>query len=106
VPQQSSAVSRRAAPERDATPSSEVELLKRARDSVASDPARALTLARRHAAEFPHGAFAQERDFIVISALVRLGRTGEANALASSFRDRYRRSAYLPQLDRLLGKER
>lgn len=105
VEEQATTAPGRAAPDAEVVPPSEVDLLKRARAAVASNPARALTLARRHGAEFPNGAFAQERDFIAISALVRLGRTGEAKALASSFRARYRRSAYLPQLERLLGSE-
>jgi hypothetical protein len=86
-----------------APPSSEVELLKQARDSISSDPDRALLLTRRHRAEFPFGAYAQERDFIAVSALSRLGRSAEAKSLAENFRRRYPRSAYLPQLARLLG---
>jgi hypothetical protein len=86
-----------------APPRSEVELLKEARDSIASDPQRALLLTRRHRAEFPFGAYSQERDFLAVSALSRLGRAAEARSLAESFRRRYPRSAYLPQLARLLG---
>jgi hypothetical protein len=82
---------------------SEVELLKQARGALASDPERALLLARRHGAEFPFGAYAQEREFIAISALARLSRASEAGARADAFRKRYPRSAYLPQLERLLG---
>lgn len=82
---------------------SEVELLKQARGALGGDPERALLLTRRHGAEFPHGTYAQERDFIAISALLRLGRRDEANLRAGAFRGRYPRSAYLPQLERLLG---
>jgi hypothetical protein len=78
--------------------------LKQARNSISSDPDRALLLTRRHRAEFPFGAFAQERDFIAVSALSRLGRSAEARTLAESFRRRYPRSAYLPQLARVLGE--
>jgi hypothetical protein len=85
--------------------SSEVELLKQARDSISSNPDRALLLTRRHRAEFPFGAYAQERDFIAVSALSRLGRSAEAKSLAENFRRRYPRSAYLPQLARLLGEQ-
>ncbi|HEY8944441.1 MAG TPA: hypothetical protein VIM73_09265 [Polyangiaceae bacterium] len=83
---------------------SEIELLKRARSAVTSDPQEALALARRHRTEYPRGAYAQERDVIAISALARLGRSVEANRLAEAFRERYPRSAYLPQVDRILGK--
>jgi len=81
----------------------EVQLLKEAREAVASDPERALVLTRRYGAEYPHGTYAQERDFIAISALGRLGRAAEARQRAAAFRERYPRSAYLPQLERLLG---
>jgi hypothetical protein len=78
-------------------------LLKEAREAVASDPEHALLLTRRYGAEYPNGTYAQERDFIAISALVRLGRIEQAKARATAFRERYPRSAYLPQLERLLG---
>lgn len=81
----------------------EVELLKEARSALSSDPERALALTRRYGAEYPHGTYAQERDFIAISALARLGRGAEAKSRADAFRARYPRSAYLPQLERLLG---
>ncbi len=88
---------------RRAPASSEVELLKEARRALSSDPERALGLTRRYGAEYPHGTYAQERDFIAISALARLRRDAEAQARADAFRARYPRSAYLPQLERLLG---
>jgi hypothetical protein len=88
---------------RRAPAQSEVELLKEARRVLSGDPERALMLTRRYGAEYPHGTYAQERDFIAISALARLGRTDEAKSRAAAFRARYTRSAYLPQLERLLG---
>jgi hypothetical protein len=89
---------------RRAPAQSEVELLKEARRVLSGDPERALMLTRRYGAEYPHGTYAQERDFIAISALVRLGRTAEAKSRGAAFRARYARSAYLPQLERLLGE--
>ena len=89
---------------RRAPAQSEVELLKEARRVLSSDPERALMLTRRYGAEYPHGTYAQERDFIAISALARLGRTAEAKSRGAAFRARYSRSAYLPQLERLLGE--
>jgi hypothetical protein len=88
----------------DSARDSEIELLKRARSALTSDPEEALALARRHRTEYPRGAYTQERDVIAISALARLGRSSDANRLAEAFRDRYPRSAYLPQVDRILGK--
>jgi hypothetical protein len=88
---------------RRAPAQSEVELLKEARRVLSGDPERALMLTRRYGAEYPHGTYAQERDFIAISALARLGRTAEAKSRGAAFRARYARSAYLPQLERLIG---
>lgn len=87
----------------ESPPESEVELLKRARSTATSDPAQSLAISARHRAEFPNGAFAEERELLVITALLRLGRTGEANARAAAFRSRYPRSAYLVQLERMFG---
>jgi hypothetical protein len=84
---------------------SEVEMLKKARSALSADPLQAFALSERCRAQYPGGAFAQEREFIAISALIRLGRRDEAARRASLFRTRYRRSAYLPQLSRMLGDE-
>jgi hypothetical protein len=83
---------------------SEVELLKQARSALAADPLQAYALSERCRAQYPSGAFAQEREFIAISALVRLGRSNEARSRASLFRMHYPSSAYLPRLARMLGE--
>jgi len=82
---------------------SELELLKLARSTVAADPAQAYALTERCRAQYPSGDLAQEREYIAISALVRLGRTSEASSRAALFRMHYPSSAYLPRLSRLLG---
>jgi len=92
-------------PREAATPLSEVELLKQTRDSLISDPLQAYALTERCRALYPQGAFEQEREFMALTALARIGREREARALAASFRQRYPRSAYLPQLDRMFGVE-
>jgi hypothetical protein len=84
---------------------SEVEMLKKARNALGSDSLEAFALSERCRAQYPNGAFTQEREFIAISALVRLGRRDEARSRASLFRTHYRNSAYLPQLTRMLGEE-
>jgi hypothetical protein len=86
-----------------ATPETELALLKQARNALNGDPLNAYALSERCAREFPRGAFAQEREFIAISALHRLGRDSEAERRADSFRSRYPRSAYSPQLERMFG---
>jgi hypothetical protein len=85
-----------------ATPEPELELLKQARSTLVADPARALALSEQCAVAYPKGALAQERDFIAISALARLGRTREARWRAERFRSQYPRSAYLTKLESLL----
>lgn len=93
------------APTDPGTPANELELVKQARNALNSDPARAYALTERCRAEFPKGAFGQEREYIAITALARLGRDTQARALASSFKNRYPRSVYVVQLERLLGSE-
>ncbi len=93
------------APTEAETPTTELELVKQARNALNSDPARAYALTERCRAEFPRAAFGQERDYIAITALARLGRETQARALASTFRTRYPRSVYTAQLQRLFGEE-
>jgi hypothetical protein len=52
-------------------------------------PDRALALVRQADAQFPRGYFQQERAYIAIMALIRLGRIDEARARAASFAKRY-----------------
>ena len=85
-------------------PPSEIELLKRARSALSSEPSLSLELVDRARQSFPQSSFGQEREFIAISALYKLGRRGEASARERAFRERHPRSAYLPQLDRLSSK--
>jgi outer membrane protein assembly factor BamD (BamD/ComL family) len=82
---------------------SEIELLKRARNLLPADPARALAVTEECAREYPRGAFAQERDFIAVSALFRLGRRHEALTRAERFRAAYPKSVYVPQIERMLA---
>jgi hypothetical protein len=87
----------------DAAPvESESALLGRAQHALRADPAHALELAHAHAAAYPHGALEQERDFIVIEALVALGRTSEATSQAAAFRSRHPGSAHLRRVDLLV----
>ena len=84
---------------------SEVELLKRARSALAADPVAALSLTEQCRAQYPNGGFAQERDFIAISALLRMGRADEAHSRFSLFKMHYPGSPYLARLTRMLGDE-
>jgi hypothetical protein len=91
------------APSADGGLSREVSLLEAARSELDRRPGSALSLLSRHEREFPSGALSLEREFLVVSALVRLGRRGEAEARASSLRARSPGSLYEKRLEALLG---
>jgi hypothetical protein len=73
---------------------SEPVLLEQARRALASSPASALALTNQHAARFPHGVLAQEREVIAIAALRRLGRGAEADRRAAAFAQAFPGSAH------------
>lgn len=82
----------------------EVELLKHAKSALGADPLQAFALTERCRAQYPNGSFSQEREYIAISALARLGRGDEARSRAALFRMHYPNSAYLTRLASLLGE--
>lgn len=63
----------------------ELLLIEHARAVLETDPEHAIELGQAHAREFPNGVMGEERDAIVISALLTLGRISEARALQASF---------------------
>ena len=81
----------------------ELELLRRARRVLATDPQRSLALTDEHAQRFGEGLFAQERELIAIEALVSDERGKDARMRAARFRARYPRSAHRERLRVLLG---
>ncbi len=81
---------------------SESALLQRAQRALGSSPSAALTLAGEHAARYPAGMLAQEREVIAISALVGMGRTGEARSRAAAFLAAHPRSAHRPRIEGLV----
>ena len=83
---------------------SEVELLKQAKSALGADPLQAFALTERCRGRYPNGSFSQEREYIAISALARLGRGDEARSRAALFRMHYPNSAYLTRLASLLGE--
>jgi hypothetical protein len=84
-------------------PGDELALLEDARRSLASDPARTLALADAHAKRFREPALAQERERLAIDALVRLGRTAEAETRAKAFEATYPHSAHLARVRALVA---
>ncbi len=85
----------------------EVDLLDPAHDALRSrDTARALDLAARHAEIYPSGAMAEEREAIIIEALLQLGHREAAQAGFDRFAARFPRSGYRSRLQRLLAAGR
>ncbi|MBA3500511.1 MAG: hypothetical protein M4D80_15700 [Myxococcota bacterium] len=83
-------------------PPREIDLLDPAHQALrANDPARALTLANRHAELYPRGVMSEEREAIAIEALHRLGRDA-ARIRFGEFVVRFPRSGYRARLERLV----
>ena len=96
-----------AAPAGDAAMDEELALLESAYEALRKgDAAGALVEAERHAARFPSGALAQEREVLAIDALVRLGRRAEAETRAAGFRARYPTSTHGVRIQGLLSAPR
>jgi hypothetical protein len=100
-----------AAPEASAPPApsgasqlqEEMANLARLRALDGADPQQALALAEEGQRRFPSGLYAQEREALAISALVRLGRRGEAEARARAFVAAYPRSSFVEKIRGLTG---
>jgi hypothetical protein len=67
------------------------------------EAAKAVEAAERHAQEFPSGALAEEREAIVIRALVQAGRGDEARARAAQFHARFPESIFGRAIDAALA---
>ena len=78
-------------------------MLEAARSELERRPAAALSKLAQHEREFSHGALALEREFLVISALVHLGRRSEAETRAAALRARSPGNLYEQRLEALLG---
>jgi hypothetical protein len=80
----------------------EAALLERARVALGGNAADALAVTEAHAAQFPNGKLAMERELLAIEALRRLGRTAEARARGEALAARDRRGLYRERLQRIL----
>jgi hypothetical protein len=69
------------------------------------DGSAALGATREHERRFPNGVLVQEREAMVIRALVMMGDTKGALARAGRFRERYPDSMLLPAVDSFLRSE-
>ena len=84
---------------------SEDELIEEAvRLGRSGNSLEALRVAEEHAARFSTGAMAQEREVVVIEALMKLGRGSEARTRADAFRASWPASAHVTKIDALVGE--
>lgn len=80
----------------------EVALLRQARETLASNPNRALALCADHARMFAGGALGQEREVIAIEALLRAGARAQARERGQRFLNGFPGSAHVPRVTALL----
>ncbi len=73
-----------------------------ARSALASDPARALSLARQGDRDFPGGILRPERAAIAVLALDGLGRTSESRAAAERYLQRWPRGPFAERIRRIV----
>jgi hypothetical protein len=97
------AAAKAAPPQDDARLEREMTMLAVAQRVLQSDPARSLALARQAESEFAGGMFAQERQQIVLLALVKLGRIDEARRLAKPYLARYPHGPFSDRVRRALA---
>jgi len=81
----------------------ELRLVDGARVELAARPEQARALLLRHAADFPSGQLASEREVLLVDALIRLGRRDEAEAHARSLVAREPGSPYAKRVESLLS---
>jgi hypothetical protein len=87
-----------------ADPAAELALLQRARRVLEANPARALALAEEHAVTYRRGVLVEERELLAVEALVRLGRTAQAQQRARNFSRAYPHSVHHTRLGVILKR--
>jgi hypothetical protein len=83
----------------------EAKLLNQAHAAMSSDPRQAYAFASAHAKRYPRGQLAAERELIMVQALVKLGRVGEAETRARALRKSAPSRIYGERLDAILKGE-
>lgn len=81
----------------------ETRLLSGAQQALAANPAEALRIAETHRKAFPTGVLSQERDALVVEALVKQGRMVEAKRAAAAFARNYPGSSHQRRIQDLVG---
>lgn len=98
APKPSAAPSASNAPDVDLA--AERALVDRARSALsAGQPAAAIDAVDAHAARFPTGRLAEEREALAVQALARSGNTAAAKRRADAFRKAYPNSIFAPAVD-------
>ena len=80
----------------------EIELLESAQRALQREPRRALELLEQHRSAFPRGAFAQERDVLILEAFQRLHDAASLRQGARAFMQRYPRSPHRARVEKLV----
>ena len=80
----------------------EEALLEAARSVSASNPTRALSLLRKHQAQFPNGQLGAERLYLTVDCLQRVGNVSGAKREAAALLKSYPNSAYARRVQQLL----
>ncbi|XYI01123.1 hypothetical protein ACMHYB_15780 [Sorangium sp. So ce1128] len=81
----------------------ESNLIDRARAAATQNPDAALAAVDEHRREFPAGRLVEEREYVAIRALMRLGRVDEARARADAFLARYPSTSYADRVHRAVS---
>lgn len=81
----------------------EEALLEAARQAVASEPGRALSLLQKHRAQFPSGQLSAERMYLSVDCWRRLGNMAAAKREAAALTKYYPNSAYARRAPLLLA---
>jgi hypothetical protein len=82
----------------------ERSLLEMARAALSRGQAeRALTALRRHVRQFPNGELTEEREGLLVQALVSAQKYDQARVKADQFKKHYPRSLFAPVVDQAIG---
>jgi hypothetical protein len=90
--------------EAEDTLAKESALIGAARANLESNSREAISQLEEHERRFPRGELAAERDFLMIKALRRLGRTDDARTRARGYAAKYPSSPYVPAVRMLRGE--
>jgi hypothetical protein len=85
-------------------PTEDEELAQLQAAMSAPAPLDSLALLEAHVQRYPDSTLAQEREVLLVKALVSLGRADEARARVVDFKERWPTSPHLLRVEALLGK--